>query len=220
VTRRVERLAIRTFPLIFAAPSGAGKTAIVSGLLDRRGDVAFSVSVTTRPQRAYERDGEHYRFVREAEFRRRVDQGGFLEWAEVHGNLYGTPRSNLEEAVEQDRYLLLDIDIQGARQVRRQLPEAVSIFVLPPSGHELARRLSVRGSEELDVQRRRLGNARAELQAAGEFDYIVVNDVLEDAVAAVETILTAESARTSRMIALEDEIARIDAEVDQRLGAE
>jgi guanylate kinase len=119
VTAAGQRLESRPFPLIFAAPSGAGKTAIVQALLQRREDLEFSVSATTRAKRAYEQDGVDYWFVSEREFRERLDAGGFLEWAEVHGNLYGTPASNVRRSAEAGRHLVLDIDIQGARQVRR-----------------------------------------------------------------------------------------------------
>lgn len=213
----VTTLASRTFPVIFAAPSGAGKTTIAQRLMERRGDLVFSVSMTTRAPRSYERDGVHYHFVSEAEFRRQAEAGELLEWAEVHGHLYGTPRRNLEQAVARGQYLILDIDIQGARQVRDTVPEAVSIFVLPPSGAELARRLVARGSEDAVVQRRRLTNALAELRAALEFDYVIVNDSLDLAVAQVDAILRAEAARTRRLPELADAIAGLCAQLEQRL---
>lgn len=193
----------RTFPVIFAAPSGAGKTSIARLLRERRSDVVFSISATTRGPRSYERDGEHYFFVDETEFRRMADAGEFLEWAEVHGSLYGTPRRNLEEAVSRDQYLILDIDVQGSRQVRQTVPDAVSIFILPPSAQELTERLTGRGSEDDAVRRRRLANASAELESAAEFDYVIVNDDMDASVDRVETILAAESLRVSRLIGLD-----------------
>lgn len=207
----------RTFPVIFAAPSGAGKTTIAHRLTERRDDLVFSVSMTTRPPRDYEREGDHYFFVDEHEFRRRVEEGQLLEWAEVHGNLYGTPRRNLERAVEQDRYLVLDIDIQGARQVRGAVAEAVSIFVLPPSGEALARRLIGRGSEDPAVQRRRLANAHGEIEAAGEFDYVIVNDSLDHSVDLVDAILRAEAARTPRIPALRGALEDLGGEIREQL---
>jgi len=125
-----EGLAGRTFPLVMAAPSGAGKTTIARALRERRKDVVFSVSATTRPPRPGERDGVDYHFVDHAGFRRMIDGGELIEWAEVHGNLYGTPLRNVADAVARREYLLLDIDVQGARQIRGKLPEAVFVFVL------------------------------------------------------------------------------------------
>ncbi len=208
------------FPIILAAPSGAGKSTIARRLLERRGDMILSISATTRPPRGYEREGEHYFFVAEAEFRRMAGAGELLEWAEVHGHLYGTPRRNIEEAARGRKFLILDIDVQGSREIRRVVPEAVSIFVLPPSGEELARRLVGRGSEDEAVRRRRLTNARREIEEAREFDYVVVNDDLERAVAVVEAIITAESHRTRRIPALEEEVVRLCSEIDRYLDGE
>jgi guanylate kinase len=207
----------RTFPIIFAAPSGAGKTTIAQRLMEKRGDLRFSVSMTTRAPRSYEREGEHYYFVSDAEFRRRVAAGELLEWAEVHGNLYGTPRRNLEESIERNQYLVLDIDIQGARQIRDAVAEAISIFVLPPSGEELARRLIGRNSEDAAVQQRRLANARAEIRAATEFDYVIVNEAVDDAVRQVDAILRAEAHRTGRIPALRQRLLELDREIQLQL---
>ena len=211
-------LAGRTFPLVLAAPSGAGKTTIARALRERRGDVVFSVSATTRPPRAGERDGVDYHFVDTAGFRAMIAAGGLIEWAEVHGNLYGTPLRNVTRAVERREYLLLDIDVQGARQIRDRVPEAVLVFVLPPSGLALAERLAGRGSEELEVRRRRLANARDEIRDAGSFDYLVVNDHLEHAVDEVERILLAESRRVSRIPELDAEIGAMCSEIEGYLG--
>jgi guanylate kinase len=211
------RLGSRTFPLIFAAPSGAGKTTIARRLMERRGDLEFSVSMTTRARRGYEVEGEHYFFVSEPEFRDRVAAGELLEWAEVHGNLYGTPRSNMDRAVARERFLVLDIDIQGARQVREHVADAVSIFVLPPDGGELAHRLVSRGSEDREVQRRRLRNALAEIRAATEFDYVVVNRSLDDAVEEVDAIIRAESARSGRMQGLPESIRLLAEQIENVL---
>lgn len=206
------------FPLIFAAPSGAGKTTLAHRLRERRNDVAFSVSATTRPPRAYEADGRDYHFVSEAEFRRMIEAGELLEWAEVHGNLYGTPRRNLREAAQRGMYLLLDIDVQGARNVSQALPEAVSIFVLPPTGTELFNRLARRGSESESVRLRRLANARAELAAASEFDYVIVNREVEAATDVVEAILRAEAYRARHARGLKQRIARTQREIDDCLA--
>ena len=210
-------LATRGFPLIFAAPSGAGKTSIARALGDRRSDVVFSISATTRAPRPYESDGVDYFFRSEAEFRAMIERGEMLEWAQVHGNYYGTPRSNLEQAASRGAFLILDIDVQGSRQVREAVPGAVAVFVLPPSGEELVRRLAGRGSEDGEVQQRRLRAARDEIRAAAEFDYLIVNDSLDRSVEVVEAIIEAESHRRSRVAALDDVVSRLCAQVDARL---
>jgi guanylate kinase len=212
-------LPAETFPLIFAAPSGAGKTTIAHEIGARRNDIEFSISVTTRSPRAQERDGVDYHFLSEAEFHSLIETGALLEWAEVHGRLYGTPRANLEEARSRRHFLLLDIDVQGSRQVKRAVPDAVSIFVLPPSGAELTRRLVRRASEDAEVRSRRLLTARSEIAAASEFDYVIVNDDLEKAVAQVEAILAAESARVERLTALPEFAAALAREIDVILEA-
>jgi len=207
----------RTFPVIFAAPSGAGKTSIAQALRVRRDDVTFSISATTRAPRAYERQGVDYFFRSEAEFRQMIDAGELLEWAQVHGHLYGTPRQNLDQALERSHFLILDIDVQGSRQVRAAVPEAISIFVLPPSGGELARRLAGRGSEDQTVRMRRLRAARDEIRSVAEFDYVIVNQDVESSVALVERILDSERLRVSRVVGMDAEIERLCAEVDQFL---
>jgi guanylate kinase len=213
------RLRPRTFPLVLSAPSGAGKTTIARTLRERRPDVVFSVSATTRAPRPGEADGRDYHFVGVDEFRRMIAAGELLEWAEVHGNFYGTPRSNLDEAVAREEFLLLDIDVQGARQIRRVAPEAVHVFVLPPTGHTLADRLLARGSEDDAVRNRRLSNAVEEVRAASEFDYVVVNDDLAAAVEAVERILHTEMHRVARMPGFGTELARIRAEIEDHLAS-
>lgn len=207
-------IAAAPFPVIFAAPSGAGKTSIARALGERRSDVEFSISATTRAPRGYETDGVDYHFRTEDEFRKMIDAGELLEWASVHGNYYGTPRQNLEDARTRGRFLILDIDVQGSRQVRKAVPDAVSIFVLPPSGQELARRLASRGSESSDVRDRRLRAAREEILAAAEFDYVIVNDDVERSVDLVEAVLAAESSRVARMGNLEQMVERLCSEVD------
>lgn len=212
-----QGLSLQTFPLILAAPSGAGKTSLAQELGRRRSDVDFSISATTRPPRPGERDGVDYHFRARGSFQSMIEAGELLEWAEVHGNLYGTPRANLEQARLRRHFLLLDIDIQGSRQIKTLVPEAVSVFVLPPSGAELAHRLKSRGSEDRDRQRRRLLAARDELKAAGEFDYVVVNDEIDRAVDVLEAILSSEARRTSRLPELEHHVARLLGEVDEAL---
>lgn len=220
MSARPRGLPSRTFPVILAAPSGGGKTTVARALGERRTDVAFSISATTRAPRHYEQDGRDYWFVSPEEFRRMADSGELVEWAEVHGNLYGTPRRNLEEAVRAGKYLVLDIDVQGARQVREAVPDAVLIFILPPSGSVLADRLLGRGSEDPEAQRRRLANAGREIACAVEFDYVVMNQDLDATVDAVEAILAAESHRARRIPSLDEEVERLCGEVRERLAAE
>ncbi len=203
----------RPFPVVIAAPSGTGKTSLARALVERDAQVVFSISATTRPPRAHETDGVDYEFVDEAQFDRMLAAGELLEWAEVHGHRYGTPARGIAAALQRDQIVVLDIDLQGARQIRRAFPDAVLIFILPPSGQELVRRLRGRGSEEVEQQRRRLHNARAELYAAGEFDYVVVNDDFEGAVGALQAILAAERRRYDRLVEPEAQLERIDREV-------
>lgn len=189
----------RTFPLVLAGPSGSGKTTIARALVERRSDVRFSVSATTRSRRPGERDGVDYHFLSPEEFRELEEGDGLLEWAEVHGELYGTPRSNLEEARSEGRHLLLDIDVQGARSVRERVSDAVTVFVLPPGGSEMVRRLRGRGTEDRAALLRRVRSAEEELGAVTEFDYLVVNDDLGEAVTAAEAVLEAEARRIERL---------------------
>lgn len=203
----------RGFPVVIAAPSGAGKTSLAHALVDRNEDVVFSVSATTRPGRAHETDGVDYEFVDDAEFRRMVAAGELVEWAEVHGHFYGTPARGVAAAIDRGQIVVLDIDVQGARQIRARFPDSVLIFIVPPSGAELVRRLQGRGSEGDAERNRRLRNSRAELHAASEFDYIVVNDELERAVGALEAIVQAERLRYARLIDPRTELERIDSEV-------
>lgn len=198
------------FPLILAGPSGAGKTTIRDRILalPEGPETVFSVSTTTRAPRPGERDGVDYRFVGRETFARLVEDGRMLEHAEVHGERYGTPRDNLERARARGAHLLLDIDVQGARQVRAAVPESVSVFVLPPSGDRILERLRRRGSETPEQLARRLATARAELAAVGEFDYLVVNDDLEAAVAAIRSVIEAESRAVARLGAAAERFAR------------
>jgi guanylate kinase len=208
----------KTFPVVLAAPSGAGKTTIARRLRERRSDVVFSVSATTRVPREGERDGVDYHFVTEPDFRRMIAEGELIEWAEVHGRLYGTPLSNVRQAEERGEFLILDIDVQGAEQIRAHVPAAVHVFILPPSGEELCERLSARGSEDGAAQLRRLRKAREEIYRAGSFDYLVINDELERAVDAIEGILMAEAHRVPRMASLSEELGRMCNEIDGSLA--
>jgi guanylate kinase len=181
--------------VVLAAPSGAGKTTIAQTLMTRRPDVDFSISATTRAPRPGERDGVDYHFVAREEFDRRIKAGEFLEWAEYAGNRYGSLRGEVDRIRQAGRHVLLDIEVQGAAQVRRAYPwpHSVAIFLLPPSAGELIRRLEGRGTETPMALWRRLDQARHELTAAGKFDVIVVNDDLEHAVTDVGRAIDSES---------------------------
>lgn len=181
----------RPFPLVIAAPSGAGKTSLARALVERRQDVIFSISATTRPRREYEVDGKDYFFVDDAEFDRLIAAGELLEHATVHNKYrYGTPRKPIERALEEGRTVLLEIDLQGARQVRAAEPSATLVFLLPPSWDELVQRLVGRGTEGEEERARRLRTAKVELAAQGEFDYRVVNDDVARAADEVVSLVT------------------------------
>ncbi|UCF19334.1 MAG: guanylate kinase [Gemmatimonadota bacterium] len=189
---------MKSFAVAICAPSGTGKTTVARALTAASDDLVFSVSATTRAARAGERDGVDYHFVGRGDFEQMIAEDALLEWAEVHGELYGTPRRNLEEAERLGRRLILDIDVQGARQVKSARPDSALIFLLPPSFQAWVERLRRRGSEDEARVRRRLETARAELQAVDEFQYVVVNDRLEEAVARLGAIVAAEGQRLTR----------------------
>ena len=181
---------------IVAAPSGAGKSTLVNALLEREPAISLSISHTTRPPRTGEEYGRHYYFVERAEFEREIEEGIFLEHAEVHGNLYGTSRKTVSGLLGQGKDVLLEIDWQGAQQVRKTKADCVSVFILPPSRHELERRLRGRGSDSAEVIERRLHNSREEIAHAHEFDYIIVNDRFEDALGDLQAIVRAVRLRS------------------------
>jgi len=176
---------------IVAAPSGAGKTSLTRALLESEPDMLLSVSYTSRAPRPNERDGVHYHFVSRAEFEAMIARGEFFEHAVVHGDLKGTSRKVVEQTLAKGRDVLLEIDWQGARQVRAQLPGTVSIFILPPSRVELERRLRTRASDDEQTIRRRLADSQRDMLHAAEFDYVVVNDQFDSALAEMRAIVNA-----------------------------
>lgn len=181
--------------IVISAPSGAGKSTLVRRLLKSTPGLTFSVSYTTRPPRRGEKDGRDYFFVSTRRFERMIARDEFVEWADVFGHLYGTSRRQLRRAQEEGQDILLDIDVQGHGQVRKRLPEAVSIFVLPPSFRELAKRLKRRHSDAPEVIARRLGDARKEIKRWPEYDYLVINDRIPRATQALRAIVTATRLR-------------------------
>jgi len=184
--------------LVISAPSGAGKTTLCRRLLDEVPDLDFSVSHTTRAPREGEREAIDYHFVSQAAFESLRDQGGFLEWARVAGQLYGTAHHSVRAALGQSRDVLLDIDTQGAAAVRRAIPDAVLIFILPPGPEALRARLEGRGSETPESLARRLALARGEVEQAHLYDYLIVNDELAAAYDRLRSIVLAVRSRTAR----------------------
>ncbi len=185
---------------IVAAPSGAGKTSLVAALLERDPLVRLSVSYTTRPPRPGEEDGRDYHFVDRAAFQAMLERGEFLESAEVYGNFYGTGHAWVRSRLAEGEDVLLEIDCQGAAQVRRLVPEAVGIFVLPPSLDALRERLQGRGKDDAGVIARRLAAARDEMRRVGEFDYVIINKEFDIALRDLEAVVRAERLRLARQL--------------------
>jgi guanylate kinase len=175
--------------LVLSAPSGGGKTSIAKKLLQVRKDLGYSVSATTRATRNGERDGQDYHFLSREEFERRRDRGEFLEWAEYGAQLYGTLKREIDRIFGEGRHAVLDIEIEGARQIRRNFPNSLQVFVLPPSADVLVERLKRRNTENPELLRKRLTHASEELAAVAEYDYAVVNEDLNTAVDQVSAIL-------------------------------
>jgi len=203
----------RGLMLVLSSPSGAGKSTIARNLLESDSSLELSVSVTTRPRRASEIDGVHYHFVSRREFERLRDSDALLEWAEVHGNFYGTPREPAESAMAAGRDMLFDIDWQGAVQLNEKMrADIVAIFILPPSMHELKSRLKRRAEDSDANIETRLKNARIEIEHWREYDYVVINEDLDRAFGAVRAIATAERLRRDRRPGLFDFVSGLLAE--------
>ena len=202
----------RGIVLILSSPSGAGKTTLTRMLLQNRElDLTLSISVTTRPRRSSEVDGIHYSFISKSRFESMRDNGELLEWAEVHGNLYGTPRAPVEEILNEGRDALFDIDYQGTRQVREKMgADTVTVFILPPSMKELRARLERRAEDSREAIERRLENARNEIQRWKQYDYVLINDDLQKSFDDLLAILRAErSRRPRRLQGIEAFVARL-----------
>lgn len=183
---------------ILSAPSGAGKTTLIKRLLKVAPELILSVSITTRSRRPGEVAGRDYRFVAVEKFNAMRSRGAFAEWARVHGCFYGTPRRPLEWALRHGREILLDIDVQGARKIKRLYPRAVSTFILPPSWRELKKRLALRGTDGRETIRQRLDNARREIREIMRYDFLVVNRELRQALESLKAIVRAERLRVRR----------------------
>ncbi|WP_217555139.1 guanylate kinase [Vibrio metschnikovii] len=188
---------------IVSAPSGAGKSSLIAGLLERNPTYAMKVSVshTTRGMRPGEQDGVHYHFVQKEQFEALIEQGEFLEYAEVFGNYYGTSRVWIEDTLEKGIDVFLDIDWQGAQQIRQQMPHAKSVFILPPSKEELERRLNTRGQDSVTVIAKRMSEARSEISHYCEYDYVIVNDDFDVALMDFKAILRAERLKQDKQAA-------------------
>lgn len=193
-----EGIKRRGFLVVLSGPSGAGKNTLLSAVLPRIPDLKYSVSATTRPPRPGEEDGIDYYFLRDDEFQAMIERGEFLEWAEFAGYRYGTPRRFVEESLAQGLTVITDIDIKGARQIKRNLPNAVFVFLLPPSMQELHKRLCARGTDSADAIDRRLKIALEEMAAIVDYDYWILNRDLEEACQLLVAIIQAERAKVSR----------------------
>jgi guanylate kinase len=206
------------FPLILSAPSGGGKTTIARMLQRRRSDVGYSVSCTTRVPRPNEVHGRDYYFLSREEFERLRKEGEFAESAEVHGNLYGTLRSEVERVLAEGKHVVMDIDVQGARQFAEAFPESVLVFILPPSVEALVERLRARNTESAAALARRLRGARDELRAASSYHYVVVNDDLELAVQQVSAVVDAEMVRHERLPEFERTVRALVEEIEKQIS--
>ncbi len=208
------------FPIILSAPSGGGKTTIAKAILARRTDIGYSVSCTTRQPRGGEIHGKDYYFVSRTEFLSKRERGEFAESAEVHGNLYGTLRTEVLRVLGGGQHVMMDIDVQGAVQFTRVFPQSVTIFILPPSAEVLLERLKLRKTESAQQLADRLQSALQELQSVDEYEYVVVNDNLDQAIQRVTAIVEAEVSSRERVAGLRTQVAilieRLEREIESR----
>jgi guanylate kinase len=186
------------FPIILSAPSGAGKTTLCRGVVALHPEIHYSISVTSRPPRAGERDGQDYHFVPVKEFEQMLEEGQLLEWAMVHENYYGTPRKQIDDKLNAGQDVIMDIDTVGARAIKKLYPQAVTIFVLPPTFEELKVRLKGRATDTDEVINKRLNRAKLEMQEIGDFEYWMINDKFDLTVRTVAAIIEAERCRLIR----------------------
>lgn len=212
------------FPIILSAPSGVGKTTIAKRLLAERSDLGYSVSCTTRQPRAGEIEGQDYYFLSRTEFLKKRDRGDFAESAEVHGNLYGTLRSEILKVLKSGKHVLMDIDVQGASQFIKFFPQSVTVFILPPSAEVLFERLRNRKTESAQALASRLQSALQELQSVDEYEYVVVNDDLDAAIKRIKSIIDAEVSSRERVVGLRTQVAqlidRLEDEIKSRTNSE
>jgi len=208
---------VTAFPIILSAPSGGGKTTIAKALLSGRHDVGYSVSCTTRAPRAGEIQGKDYYFVSRAEFLAKRERGEFAESAEVHGNLYGTLRQEVLRVLDSGKHVLMDIDVQGASQFTKVFPQAVTIFILPPSAEVLLERLRLRQTESAEQLVGRLQSALQELQSVDEYEYVVENDNLEAAIRRIGSIIDAQVSSRERVVGLRTQVALLIEQLEREL---
>jgi guanylate kinase len=209
---------VNPFPIILSAPSGGGKTTIAKQLLTIRGDIGYSVSCTTRKARPGEVDGKDYHFLSREVFLEKQAKEEFAEFADVHGNLYGTLRTEIGRVLATGRHVLMDIDVQGARQMMSAFPQSVTVFVLPPSAEVLLDRLQNRKTESPQQLAARLHSALRELQAVDEYEYVVVNDDLDHAVKQVSSIVDAEVVSRGRVSGLRHQVEALVTRLEAEIG--
>jgi len=193
---------------VVTGPSGAGKTTLIKRLLDEEENLDFSVSFTTRQKRPGEKEGVDYRFVSPGDFEERIDSGDFLEYADVHGKLYGTSKSYVERALENSN-LLLDIDVQGAMNVKREFPDSTVVFIAPPTYEDLEKRLRARGTETPEDLEKRLSDSRKELKLIDRFDYLILNQEAEEAYNMLKCVYIAETLKVGMQSAKIDEFKKL-----------
>ncbi len=205
------------FPLVLSAPSGGGKTTVTKRLMERRSDLGYSVSCTTRAPRAGEVDGVDYHFLTERQFIEHRERGEFAEWAVVHGKFYGTLKSAVSAVLASGKHVMMDIDVQGAAQFAGAWPGAVLVFMLPPSVEVLLARLQERNTEDGATLLTRLRSAHEELQVVSRYHYVLVNDDLEPTVARVSSIIDAEEVKRERIRALDSQLAELIQKLDSEI---